>query len=89
MEAAARITAGAATVLGAGVVCWGAWTASVMTAAVGGWMLYTTWQLWLAIQAGAVGQHPMFSYEGGGVGESGGDGRSGGYRSLLGAQGIV
>ena len=52
-------------------------------------MLYTTWQLWLAIQAGTVGQHPMFSYEGSGAGESGGEGRSGGYRSLLGGQGTV
>ncbi|KAI3429743.1 hypothetical protein D9Q98_010058 [Chlorella vulgaris] len=59
---AARTTASVATVLGLGVLGVGVWRTQVLTIAVGGWMLYTTAQLWKTIQAGTVDQHPMFSF---------------------------
>lgn len=65
-ETAAKITASLATVLGAGVVGIGIWrtlassVASVLTIAVGLWMLYVTVQLWECIRSGTVRQHPLF-----------------------------
>lgn len=62
-ERAAKATAGVATLGGAVVIGLGIWWRSFLTIAVGIWMLYSTLQLWVAIRAGAVGQHPLFSYD--------------------------
>lgn len=50
--------------------------AGVLTIAVGVWMLFVTAQLWGAIRAGQVEQHPMFSHaaHAAAVGGGGGDG---------------
>lgn len=63
VDTAARVTAGVATAIGAGVVGLGLWQGSVVTALVGLWMLYTTAQLVKCIRDGAVEQHPLFCYQ--------------------------
>ena len=79
-EPAARITAVTAFVLGTAVALLGAWQLNWLMIAVALFMLRSTWQLWQAIQAGAVDSHPMFCFDGAsaisGAGGSAGTSRS-------------
>lgn len=71
-QAAAKVTAGVAVVLGLGVLGLGIWQFNTLTVLVGAWMLWSTWQLVQAIRAGQVEQHPLFAAEGGGAAEAAG-----------------
>ncbi|KAL4422465.1 hypothetical protein ABPG75_008662 [Micractinium tetrahymenae] len=78
VETAAKATVAVATGGGLAVIGLGIWLTSYLTIAVGVWMLYSTWQLWQVLRAGAIAQHPMFSYSAADGGGGGGAGSAGG-----------